>query len=485
MERTNTFDARPLSHRDRLLLLELLDASAACNNQINYERRQAYFHARNNGSHTTSELKDIVWNATTQEKYRQRYIQQLGSSTPQQLYRKNNEAWRSFFELLSKYRDPDDDTVTDEPSPPGYWKDDDKRRLHTCIRQDGYTVQWGERSRLEIVVGTGLKEKYGLGYHDRLRLEIRGDPRWRGKQRRLELTYNRDAESFTAHQPVERAEPRSRHRRDYSTTLAATPGEEGVVAAVDIGANNLAAVATSEGDTRLYHGRPEFDRFRECSEEIDHLQSELAYGEWSSRRIRELYQLRGDRRDHAMDALVRDLAGWLAEHDVRKLFVGDLSGVLRSHWSARVNEKTHLFWAHGRFRERLEHVLEGEYGIEVEEESEGRSSSRCPECDSEVVNRGGDLLQCLECGFEGHSDVAGAVNFLQAQVQAEKEVDALSGSMARPAVSGQNRPCEKGHRLVPCLEWNDHEWRRSDRSTKEESANRSTREGKLASGESA
>ena len=46
MRRANTFDVRPLSHRGRLALIELLDSSAACFNEINYDRRHAYFSAR-------------------------------------------------------------------------------------------------------------------------------------------------------------------------------------------------------------------------------------------------------------------------------------------------------------------------------------------------------------------------------------------------------------------------------------------------------
>jgi putative transposase len=62
MRRSNTFDIRPLSRRGRLALIELLDASAACFNEINYDRREAYFSARydTDDHHTTSELKDIV-----------------------------------------------------------------------------------------------------------------------------------------------------------------------------------------------------------------------------------------------------------------------------------------------------------------------------------------------------------------------------------------------------------------------------------------
>ncbi len=54
---------------------------------------------------------------------------------------------------------------------------DEGRELRTFIRNDQYTLETGERSRLEIPVGQDLKEKYGLGYHDRLRLEVTGDPK--------------------------------------------------------------------------------------------------------------------------------------------------------------------------------------------------------------------------------------------------------------------------------------------------------------------
>jgi putative transposase len=49
--------------------------------------------------------------------------------------------------------------------------------------------------------------------------------------------------------------------------------------------------------------------------------------------------------------------------------VGDLTDVLETHWSVRVNEKTHNFWAFKKFIHRLAHVCE-EYGISFEAESE-------------------------------------------------------------------------------------------------------------------
>jgi putative transposase len=457
MQRANTFDIRPLTHRDRILLIEVLDASSACFNEVNYARRQAYFEARDDDStdHNVRNSKDRVRAAATQEKYRQKYIQTLGSAAPQQLVQKNWEAWTAFFELLSKYRDPDDTTVTDEPSPPGYWKND------------------GQRSRLEISVGMELKEKYGLGHNERLRLEVTGRPHWQGKQGRLELVYDRDVESFTAHQTVgSKAHPPSRCDSRHAT-LATTDGGESAVAAVDIGANTLAAVTTSTGDQLLFHGRPLYHRFRSQTEEIARLQQLLDDDSWSSRRIRDLYRLRSEQRDHAQDALVRQLARWLCERDVERLYVGKLDDVRQRHWSARVNEKTDLFWAHSRFRSRLADVLEAEYGIEVVEASVAGTSSRCPACGAESVHRSGNTLQCLECGFDGHSDVAASVNFLVEQA------DEVQGrSMARPGARGQNSPRD----AVACLEWDDYRWRHRDRSTKEEPSNRSTREGKLAPG---
>ncbi len=478
MARCDTFEVRPRSHRDTLLLLELLDASAACNNQVNYDRRQTLFETTDNADNrvSVSKLKSTVKQAVTQEEYRQQYIQILSSSTPQQLVQKNWEPWKSYFSLLSKYRDPNNSTVADRPSPPGYWKEDGKRTPRTVIRNDQYTLELGDRSRLEIPVGMDLKEKYGLGYHERVRLEVAGKPRWTGKQGRLEIVYDRDTETFTAYRTVGDEDNPPRRRDSYQpSSLATTSSGEAVVAAVDIGANNLAAVTTTQGDHRLYHGRPAFDTFHAHTVRIAELQSILGDNEWSSKQIRDMYHTRGEQRNHAMDALIRDLGEWLAERGVTELLVGALGDVRKKHWSATVNEKTDLFWAHRRFRRRLDEVLEFEYDITVTEKSEAGTSSMCPACRSDDVHRSGDLLQCHSCGREGHSDIAGSVNFLQKHAAERIEIQ-TSGSMARPAATGENTKVDGSQNSVPCLEWNDHAWtvEHDGHSTKEAPANQST-----------
>ena len=105
------------------------------------------------------------------------------------------------------------------------------------------------------------------------------------------------------------------------------------------------------------------------TERIAGLQSQLPEGEDSSELIETLYDKQTAHRNHAQDALVRHLACLFAEWSVDTVFVGELDDVREKHWSATVNEKTDLFWAHGRFRRRMHTVVENECGISVEEES--------------------------------------------------------------------------------------------------------------------
>jgi putative transposase len=431
VRRTNTFAVRPLSEQDEHLLRELLDASASLWNELTYERRQQFFDG------------ESVWDTAD---YRKQYVGVLGSATAQQVIRKNGEAWRSFFAA----RENGEDTA-----PPGYWGNEDEgRELRTYIRNDQYTLETGERSRLEIPVGQALKDEYGLGYHDRLRLEVCGNPRWEGEQGRLELYYDEVDDTFRAFQPV--TVPDS--RRDSSLA------EES--AALDVGANTLVACATTTGQQYCYEGRDLFARFRETTEEIARLQSKLREGRYSSRRIRRLYRKRTRRRDHAQDALVRDLMERLYDEGVGTVYVGDLTDVLSAHWSAEVNEKTHQFWAYRSFVDRLATTAE-EYGITVEVESEAYTTAECPACgEREETERHGDVFRC-SCGYKGHADLGASRTFLDRQAGGSEV-----GPMARPVR----------------LTWDDHTWSESPHSPEraspnEERTNRSTdsQKGKLAS----
>ena len=408
MKRANQFDVRPCSVKEREVFKQWLDASASLWNETNYARRQAFL------------SEESVWDADT-GKLEGKYKGVLSSSVAQQIIRKNSEAWRSFFDLNEKHHSG---KLDEKPSPPGYWgNEQDGRVLRTYVRNDQYTIEYGERSRLEVPIGSELKDELGLNRNQRLRVEIAGDPKWSGEQNRLEIVYDELADTFRAFQPV---------TIDSSRLDSPLASEE---AALDVGANNLVACTVTTGSQLLYEGRTLFEQFRETTERIAHYQSLLEDQRESSKRIDRLYQKRTNRRNHAQDSLVRGLVERLYDEGVSKLYVGDIKRVLSTHWSPRVNEKTHNFWDFRRFINRLEDVCE-EYGIGVEEESEAWTSQECPECaEREETIRHADSLTC-PCGFEGHADLVASESFLRRQNNAV-------GSMARPVY----------------LKWNKHDWR--------------------------
>jgi len=179
MKRTNTFEVRPLSESDEALLQEVMDATASFWNELTYARRQRFFDDEN------------IWET---DEYRGRYKGQLGAAGLQTVTRKNNAAWKSFFALLER---------GEEASPPGYWgNQEDGRDLRLFVRNDSYEIQWGDYSRVEVPVGQDLKDKYDMGYFERLRLEVRGDPKWFGEQGELEIQYDEVEDTYRAYQPV-------------------------------------------------------------------------------------------------------------------------------------------------------------------------------------------------------------------------------------------------------------------------------------------
>jgi putative transposase len=465
MKRTNTFAVRPLSDDGEQLLRDLLDASAALWNEVNYQRLMRY------NDEDGFEGED-VWDADT-GRLEGKYKDVLGASTAQQVIRKNSEAWRAFFRLKDQYHEESNTSVTEHPEPPGFWGNkDDGRKLHTVIRNTSYTVEWGDRSRLEILVGSTLKDRYD--HTGRLRLEIAGDPNWPEyqKQGRLDLWYDGTDSTFRASQPVTVSD----NARD--TPLASEK------AALDIGANNLVACTTTTGEQYLYEGRELFQRFRDTTREIARLQSKLREGRYSSERIRRLYRKRTRRRDHAQAALCRDLLGRLYAEGVDTVFIGGLTDVLDTHWSVETNAKTHNFWSFKHFTERLVCTAE-EYGVSAEVRSEAWTSQECPQCGStDRTIRQQDTLTC-PCGFEGHADLTASETFLKRYQNSESSDWRTRHDVSRQRhTSKEVRPMARPVRF----EWDDHDWSESPRSHRpnEQRTDPSTvhRDGNVASGDS-
>jgi len=105
---------------------------------------------------------------------------------------------------------------------------------------------------------------------------------------------------------------------------------------------NIVACTVSIGEHYLYEGRDLFERFRDTTQRIADLQSKLREGRYRSNQIDSLYRRRTRRRDHAQDALCRDLIERLYDQGVSTVYVGDLTDVLETHWSVWTNAAAQL-----------------------------------------------------------------------------------------------------------------------------------------------
>lgn len=107
MKRTNTFAVRPLTDDDEQVLRDLLDASAALWNEINFQRLMRY--------NDEDGFEGDVWDANTGI-LEGKYKAVLGASTAQTVRRANTEAWRSFFGSKKAYHDESNTSVAEHPN---------------------------------------------------------------------------------------------------------------------------------------------------------------------------------------------------------------------------------------------------------------------------------------------------------------------------------------------------------------------------------
>jgi len=125
--RTNVVRLLPNGFQERKLK-KLTNISAKLFNEVNYERRQQFFHG---------EKVDFKG---TWGKYYEKYKEELGVNA-QAVMQKNNEAWSSFFSSLKLKKEGKLPPHMKHVSPPN-WKDGEtkKRKPLLVVRQDRYVV---------------------------------------------------------------------------------------------------------------------------------------------------------------------------------------------------------------------------------------------------------------------------------------------------------------------------------------------------------
>ena len=407
MRRTNKLRLRPTEEQERGLL-NLCEMSAVLWNKLNYIRRQRFFEGTFDWEEGVAELYD-------------EFKPIIGAATAQQIIRKNNEAWRSFFTLLKLKGEGKLPSHIHNVAPPRYWKNRKtaKRRLMTVIRNDLYRIE-GEGKKKFLVLPKGL------------RVRATGSIRWEGKQGRLEIYYDDLTGRWYAHQSVKVDQLR------HTTSLTLRK------AFVDLGvANIITAWIEEERQSIAFSGKPLLADWWYLNHKISEHQSELkrVNDRNASKRLRKLYRKRQRRFRDAINTIVYRFVKLCFEKGVSEIIVGDITHIRDDNSKGnKINAIIHNFWSFRYIIERLKTTAEN-FGIKVKLVRESGTSSRCPWCNSKNVRKHKRLFKCLSCGIEAHRDVVGALNI------ALLYGDGFNGVLAHPvhvSLRGMHEPPRPG-----------------------------------------
>jgi len=377
-------------------LRRLADTSAKLFNEVNYERRQQFFH----GGRVDFE--------GTWDKCYEKHKEELGVNA-QAVMQKNNEAWNSLFSLLRLRKENKLPPHMEHVSPPRYWKDKEtgKRKLLLVIRQDRYVV---DEQKLVL-------KDFGL------EVEFAGRLRWHGKQGRLEIYYDEIRNAWYASIPVEvgveetKTGRKSKHivRGERKSIQVKSP-KGSKMASIDLGINVLASVVIDDGTWLLYKGVRAKEDYFYLGKRISEVQSSAdkaknineyeAYGELSRER-RRLFKKLSRRLLHLYRSFASHLLKMLHERGVSTIYLGYPFNIAQQ----KGNKFTVNLWSYRKLMEVIE-LRAQEYGIRVFEVIEYNTSKYCAYHGVEVERGPRGVVSC-PLGHKLHSDLNGALNILK------------------------------------------------------------------------
>ena len=390
MKRTVTVKLQPSKGQEKTLK-ELADLGAKAWNRVNYLRRQQYFQGQ-----------IVDFNKTEKIVYEE-FKREIGSATVQQIARKNAEAWRSFFSLLRKKRNGELPNWL-KPKPPNYLKENGKRKPLIILRNDQYKIE-----------GNKLILK-GLGKFKRLEVQFKGRIHLKGKQGRLEITYDEVRREWYAHISYTVEE---KLENDSWVKVPRTP--RGTLSAgIDLGVNNLMAVYVENGESFLVNGRPLKSIDFYWRRKIAEYQSKLnKSGAKAGRKLRKMHERAKLQAKHYINTAVRQTVKKLCDLGVSRIVVGYPKGIARnSDKGSKQNFILSHVWRFNYVIRRLTEVAE-EYGIQVALVDEAFTSQTCPVCGK--PHKGARFVRglylCPATGFVFNADLVGAFNILKKVVK--------------------------------------------------------------------
>jgi len=394
-KRTNVIRILPNGFQKRKLR-RLANISSKLFNELNYERRQQFFHEKKVDFNKT-------WN-----KYYEKYKEELKVNA-QAIMQKNNEAWSSYFSLIKKKGKQQNHMK--HIKPPGYWinKDTKKRKLLLVVRQDRYEI---DKQNCKLI----LKDF-------NLEIDFAGRLRWYGKQGRLEIYYDETENAWYASIPVEVGVEKTKKGKESKYIIYGERKAIRVelprgnkVASIDLGINNLASVVLNDGTWFLYKGVKTKEDYFYLEKKISQLQS-LAdntrnIGEYEAydellRERKRLFKKLMRRLLHLYRNFAFHLMKKLHELGVSTIYLGYPFNIAQD----KGNKFTVNMWSYRKLINAIE-LKAQEYGIKVYEVIEYNTSRYCAYHNVEVKREPRGVINC-PLKHKLHSDLNGALNILK------------------------------------------------------------------------
>ncbi|WP_456393935.1 RNA-guided endonuclease InsQ/TnpB family protein [Thermococcus sp.] len=401
MKRSVTVKLQPSKAQEEILF-ELAHATAILWNKLNYQRLKQF-----------KDFGKIDFNGTEKEAYHL-FKNWTGGSTVQQLAGKNAEAWRSFFSLNRKKKKGELPEWF-KPKPPKFVREKNGRKLFIIpLRNDQYKIMGN------------VIELRRLGKFGRLRIQFKGRIHLKGKQGRLEITYDGVKRKWYAHLGLTVEE---KLEGEEWVKLPRTP-KGSLSAGIDLGVNNLMAVYVENGESFLVNGRPVKSIDFYWRRKIASYQSKLnKSGAKTSRKLKGMHEKAKLQAKHYINVAVRQTVKRLYELGVSGIVVGYPKGIARnSDKGSKQNFILSHVWRFNYVIKRLKEVAE-EYGIVVELVNEAFTSQSCPLCGQRHANgrifRG--LFKCHREGVVMNADLVGAFNILRKVKTITPSLPALAG----------------------------------------------------------
>ena len=383
--------------RQQEILKEMLVRSSAIWNLGNYQKRQAFFNKKKIASYSKQcrELK-------THELYRI-----LGSAYSQQILKKLDKSWQSFWNSLKSVK------VENKVSIPSYFKNYKTNqtipKLLIC-RNDCYRI---DKGYIYISCSKDLKKEYGI--KGLLRIKYNGVRKWKGTQKAMEIKYIPYLKRFYAYQTEE---------------VGPNPidSKEKDICSIDLGIKRYitAFIKNSQDFCLIYESEQVFEEYLSISKKIAYYQAKAKRenNRCSTKRIRKLYLKRKRKLNNYLNNIVAHLFGKLKQYHISKVIIGDLKGIRDSKIPTyyrnkkKINKMIQNFWSFNLFLRKLQNKCE-EFGIELILINESYTSSTCPIC-KKSVRPNNRNFQCPKCKYTQDRDVVGSINILNKYINAHQ-----------------------------------------------------------------